>query len=130
MEFLKQIFHDQNKVFVSLLQNQGFSVDQANDFIYEVACSLSTSNPDMDIPLAIKQLISDEPAQILHSIDSKSLAKKLGLSSGIVESGIKTIQADLSYFMSLKKDDILNTIISLSWGSNGQPLPLVKHIFN
>ena len=130
MEFLKQIFHDQNKVFVSRLENQGFSSVQANDFLYEVASRISTSNPELDTPLAIKLLISEDPARILHSLDIKSLAKNLGVASVIAELGIKTIQPDLSFFMSQKKDDILNTIISLSWGSYGQPSPLAKHIFN
>jgi DUF4097 and DUF4098 domain-containing protein YvlB len=130
MEFLKQIFYDQNKLFVSRLENQGFSSVQANDFLYEVATTLSVSNPEMDVPLAIKLLISQDPANILQSIDIKSLAQNLGVASIIAELGIKTIQPDLSFFMSQKKDDILNTIISLSWGSYGQPLPLTRHIFN
>ncbi len=130
MEFLKQIFHDQNKVFVSLLENQGFSAIQANDFIYEVAAYFSTSNPDLDIVQAIKLLISEDPSNILQAIDIKSLSQNLGVASIIAELGIKTIQPDLSYFMSQKKDDILDTIISLSWGSYGQPTTLSKHIFN
>lgn len=130
MEFLKQIFHEQNKVFTSLLENQGFSSVQANDFLHEVTSSLSLSNPDLDIPLAIKLLISDDSANILQSIDIKLLAQNLGVASIIAELGIKTIQSDLSFFMSQKKDDILNTIISLSWGSYGQPSTLTKNILN
>ncbi len=130
MEFLKQIFHDQNSVFVSLLENQGFSANQANDFVYEVATYFSTSNPDLDIAQAIKLLISEDPSNILQAINIKILAHSLGVASIVAELGIKTIQPDLSYFMSQKKDDILNTIISLSWGSYGQPTSLSKHIFN
>jgi hypothetical protein len=130
MDFLKQIFYDQNKVFISLLENQGFSSVQANDFLFELTSRLSTSNPELDTPLAIKLLISEDPAQILKAIDIKPLAQNLGIASIIAELGIKAIQPDLSFFLSQKKDDILDTIISLSWGSYGQPSTLTKQIFN
>jgi hypothetical protein len=130
MDFLKQIFYDQNKVFISLLENQGFSSVQANDFLFELTSRLSTSNPELDTPLAIKLLISEDPAQILKAIDIKPLAQNLGMASIIAELGIKAIQPDLSFFLSQKKDDILDTIISLSWGSYGQPSTLTKQIFN
>lgn len=130
MEFFNQIFHEHKSDLIAVLESCGFSEDLANDFLYEIAASLSTTNPQLDIPDAIKQLMSEDPVQVLNSIDRAAFAKNLGITTSRAALGIKALQPRLSSFMSLKKDEILNTIIDLSWGPHGQPTSLVKQIFN
>ncbi len=130
MEFFNQILHEHKSDLIASLESCGFSKDLANDFLYEIAASLSTTNPQLDIPGAIKQLMSEDPVQILNSIERASFAKNLGITASRAALGIRALQPRLSSFMALKKDDILNTIIDLSWGPYGQPTSLVKQIFN
>lgn len=129
MRFISECFGEHGSTFTRALKNVGFSTSQADAFLKEAATCLLTAKEYSGTTRAITDLISTNPARILHSIDVNFLAQKVGITADLAKAGLSAIRPLLSDIMSRKKDGIVDAIISLAWHPNGRLTDAAKQIF-
>ena len=120
MEFLQACFAENRSALICSLKFAGFSHAQAEEFLPATASCFESHANDRKTSQTIAQLLSSNPAQILHYIDLVELARKLRITPGLVRYGLNAIEPQLAEIMSRQKQGIVDVVISLAWEENGQ----------
>lgn len=131
MDFIKECFEKYGGTFAEKLQEVGFSTDQASQFLPETASAIMQRVQDTGIEKTMAVLLSEEPTQLLNFNNIEDIAKKLGMNSVQVTTGLEAITPVMSKVLSQKNKDLVGTAASLDWGSTAEITSSVKNfLFN
>jgi hypothetical protein len=129
MELIKEIFEDHSGSFITELEMIGFSSIKAKAFLVELSASILDLEQHHNIAQTVNKLISRNPAQILKSLDTDSIAAELCIDKRLANKAIIRIEPLLSRLMRHRKENIVDIISELAWGPQGQPRRILKDIF-
>lgn len=116
MDFLKECFKENDGALMEKLKGAGFSTAQARQFLPEAASGFSEATQDMSAEQVAGQLVSDDPAQFLRSVNANAIAEKLGMNSNLVNKGLAVIAPAIALVFAQKSDGLVDAVTSLTPG--------------
>lgn len=114
MHLINQCFDEHGSILSKILQDAGFSIDQADNFLPEAALGIVESILRTSVFQTFSPLLSDYPSKSKITIDINTIAKKLDMSSGQVTSGLHAIAPILLRIYSQKREEIESVVPSVS----------------
>ena len=130
MDFIKKCFDENSSEFAEKLTNTGFSVDQAEVFLPETATSIMQYIKNAHLEDVIKVLLSDDPSQILNSVDTGAIVNAMGINSDQVTTGFEAIAPVLSKVFTERSNEIVDATASLAWSPSDDLLDSAMKVFN
>ena len=115
MDFIKIYFDEYSSAFTIKLELVGITGDLATQFLSETASAIMYTINNTNLEKTIEILLSDNPSQLLKTINVHEMAKKLGISSERVSSGLESIAPVVSLVFLLKCNEIVAATASLAW---------------
>ena len=115
MDFIKIYFDEYSSAFTIKLELVGITGDLATQFLSETASAIMYTINKTNLEKTIEILLSDNPSQLLKTINVHEMAKKLGISSERVSSGLESIAPVVSLVFLLKCNEIVAATASLAW---------------
>ena len=101
--------------FTESLKATGFSDDQASQFVTAtVSCILHTIK-NTDLKILVEILLSDDPSQLLNSIDADDIASNLAMAPDQVSSGLAAISPVMKLVFIKNSNQIVDAAASLAW---------------
>lgn len=78
MDFIKECFAEHVGTFAEKLKEVGFSADQAMQCLPETASGIIASMQNTGVENMMAALLSEEPSQLIKSVNVEAIANKLG----------------------------------------------------
>lgn len=114
MNLINECFDEHGSALSKILQDAGFSIDQADNFLPEAALGIVESILKTSVFQTFSPLLSDYPCKSKITIDINTIAKKLDMSSGQVTSGLHAIAPILLQIYSQKRQDMESVVPPVS----------------
>jgi len=127
MGFIKECFEDHDGTFTEKLKGVGFTANQAQQFLPETASGILCFIQNTGTDKIIKILLSDDPSQLLSSLNVDAIGKKLEMNFAQVTSGLEAIAPVMSQVFSQKSNLLVETAASLAWTSPEELSSSVKN---
>lgn len=127
MDFIKECFEDRDGTFTEKLKGVGFTADQAQQFLPEMASGISCFIQNTGTDKIIKILLSDDPSQLLSALNVDVIGKNMSMNSAQVTLGIEAIAPVISQVFSQKSNQLVEAAASLAWTSPGELSSSVKN---
>ena len=122
MDFIKNYFDEYSSVLTRKLEDAGITGDLASQFLPETASAIQYSIKNTSLEKTIKILLSDNPSQLLQSVNVHEMAKNLGINTEQVSSGLDAIAPVVSQVFSLKRHEIVAATASLAWKTTDESI--------
>ena len=120
MEFVRCCIADNSRFFVNQRKRAGLSSQLAERFLPAMLSCMLPANEDLQMSQAVEDLISDNPAQVLHYVDTALMARQMKITPELVKYGLNIIEPLLTEVMAQKKSDIVDVVIALAWEPDGR----------
>ncbi len=115
MDFIKIYFDEYSSAFTRKLGDAGITGDLATQFLSETASAIMYTIKNTNLEKTIEILLSDNPSQLIKTINVHAMSKKLDISSEQVSSGLESISPVVSLVFLLKSNEIVAGTASLAW---------------
>lgn len=122
MDFIKNYFEEYSSALTRKLEDAGITGDLASQFLPESASAIQYTIKNTKLEKTIKILLSDNPSQLLKSVNVYEMAIKLGINSEQVSSGLDAIAPVVSQVFSLKRHEIVAATASLAWKTTDESI--------
>lgn len=126
MDFINIYFDEYSSAFTRKLEDVGITGDLATQFLSETASAILYSIKNTNLEKTIEILLSDNPSQLIKTINVHTMAKKLGISSEQVSSGLESIAPVVSLVFLLKCNEIVAATASLAWKTTDENIDSVS----
>ncbi len=120
MDFLKNCFGEYNNEFTKSLETVGIFDDLADQFLSETELLIRQAIKKSNLEDTIAMLYSDNPSQLLNSINCNTMAEVLCITAERVSLGLEAIAATLSRALNRHSDDVIAEIAALAWQTTSQ----------
>ena len=127
MDFIKIHFDEYSSALSKKLEDAGITGDLASQFLPETASAIQYTIKNSSLEKTIKILLSDNPSQLLKSVNAHEMAKKLGINTEQVSSGLNAIAPAVSQVFSLKRQEIVAATASLAWKTTDESTDLASN---
>ena len=127
MDFIKIHFDEYSSALSKKLEDAGITGDLASQFLTETASAIQYTIKNSSLEKTIKILLSDNPSQLLKSVNAHEMAKKLGINTEQVSSGLNAIAPAVSQVFSLKRQEIVAATASLAWKTTDESTDLASN---
>ena len=127
MDFIKIHFDEYSSALSKKLEDAGITGDLASQFLTETASAIQYTIKNSSLEKTIKILLSDNPSQLLKSVNAHEMAKKLGINTEQVSSGLNVIAPAVSQVFSLKRQEIVAATASLAWKTTDESTDLASN---
>jgi len=124
MDLIKKCFYENNANYSMNLKQAGFTDDLVKQFLPETTAAVSNIIENNNLEKTIEILLSNNPAQLLNSIDTHDLADKLAISSERVTLGLEVIAPEMKRFFTLNSNQIVAETASLAWKTSDKAYDL------
>ena len=117
MDLMGMVMSSKGQELISGLMQSGFSAEQAKEFLPEAGKDILSALTKQDSTQLNLEDSASQTSNILADIDISALASKVGLSSGIVNSGLQML---IPQVLSVVKEKLGSgaDLLSLLGGSN------------
>lgn len=115
LALIKNYFEQYESAFKVKLGDAGISGDLAQEFLAETAAEISSVMKKSSLEKTIAILLSDNPAQLLLSINVDAMAARLDISSDLAVSALQSIAPVVSRIFMLKSNEIIEATASFGW---------------
>lgn len=126
MDFINIYFDEYSSAFTRKLEDVGITGDLATQFLPETASAIMHTIKNTNLEKTIEILLSDNPSQLIKTINVHTMAKKLGISSEQVSSGLESIAPVVSLVFLLKCNEIVAATASLAWKTTDENIDSVS----
>lgn len=120
MDFINSCFEENHSTFTKKLEEAGIVGDLANQFLQETGLAILDRIKNTTLDRVIAILLSDNPAQLLETININKMSKNLAIDAEQVSVGLDAISPTLMQIFSSKSDEIVYTIASLAWKTSDE----------
>ena len=115
MDFVKKYFDEYDSAFIMLLKDVGIVGDVARQLLTETSSEIMSLIKKTRLEKSIVILSSDDPSQLLSSIDINTMVKRLGISRKLVVTGLGAIAPVMLLVFKLRSNEIVAATASLAW---------------
>lgn len=115
MNFVKKYFDAYESAFTIRLKDAGIADDLASRLLAETSSDILSVIKKSRLEKSIVILLSDDPSQLLSSINIDMMAAKLGTSREQVVIGLGAIAPVMSMVFKLRSHEIIAATASLAW---------------
>jgi len=122
MHSINRCFYEKNATYSTNLEHAGFTDDMVKQFLPETTVALLNIIENNNLEKTIEILLSNNPAQLLNSIDTDVLAKKLALRSEQVSLALEVIAPEMARFFTHNSNEIVAETASLAWKTKDEAL--------
>ena len=125
MHFIKKCFTEYDRAFLMRLEDVGIYGDSARQFLSETTSGILYVFKNTSYEKTISILLSDNPGQLLESINIEVMAKKMAMTSGRVSLGLEAIAPIMTQVYKLNCNEIVEAIAS-SWSADNEDISLFE----
>lgn len=118
MNFIEEFFARNGGTLSGYLIRNGFSADQAREFLSAAASIILESFHHREIEEIIAAMGSEEPSRLLNAVNVNKLAERLGINVFLVRSGFEIITPLMARAFATNSRGIVGAAASIAWGSN------------
>jgi len=129
MNFIQACFSEYESALVELLEDAGFTREQASVFLPEAAQGLATAFQNRDIELIMSAFGSKDPSLLLSNVDTNAIADNTRLTPEQVTTGIKAIAPLISRAFKHSSEGMVGAAISIAWESKRNFKNITKKLF-
>jgi len=122
MHSIKKCFNEDNATYSTKLEQVGFTDEMVKQFLPETTVAVLDIIENNNLEKTIEILLSNNPAQLLNSIDTHVLAKKLAIRSEQVELALEVIAPEMTRFFTHNSNEIVAETASLAWKTKDEAL--------
>ena len=115
MDFVKKYFDEYDSAFIMRLKDVGIVGDVARQLLTETSSEIMSLIKKTRLEKSIVILSSDDPSQLLSSIDINTMVKRLGISRKLVVTGLGAIAPVMLLVFKLRSNEIVAATASLAW---------------
>ena len=115
MDFVKKYFDEYDSAFIMRLKDVGIVGDVARQLLTETSSEIMSLIKKTRLEKSIIILSSDDPSQLLSSIDIDTMANRLCISRKLVITGLGAIAPVMSLVFKLRSNEIVAATASLAW---------------
>ena len=126
MDFVTKVFKEYDSAFMLRLKDVGMTGDLARHFILETASATFCAIKNTSLEKTVIIMLSDDPSQLLKSLNADSLAINLAISKEQVCIGLETIAPVMNMVFIQKSNEIVAATASLAWHHENDKAEVLK----
>ena len=126
MDFVTKFFKEYDSTFMLRLKDVGITGDLARHFIMETALATFCSIKNTSLEKTVIIILSDDPSQLLKSLNADSLALNLAISKEQVYIGLEAIAPVMNMVFILRCNEIVAATASLAWHHENNKAEVLK----
>lgn len=126
MDFVTKFFKEYDSAFMLRLKDVGMAGDLARHFILETASATFCAIKKTSLEKTVIIMLSDDPSQLLKSLNADSLAINLAISKEQVYIGLETIAPVMNMVFILRSNEIVAATASLAWHHENDKAEVLK----
>jgi len=127
MDFIKCCFEEKKATLTNSLKQAGLPDDITVKFLSETSTAIINVIEKSNLEKTIEILLSDNPAQLLQSINVQAMANKLEINTELVSTGLEAISPEVSKVFNANINEIVAATASLAWKTNDKSFDLAEN---
>jgi len=124
MDFIKHCFDENKSALTSRLKQAGLPGSMSEQFLPETAAAVMNIIEKSNLEKTIEILLSNNPSQLLQSINVQVMANKLEMNPEQVTTGLEAISPEVSKVFNANTNEIVAATASLAWQTTNESFDL------